>query len=135
MSKTFDRVFEMQEQTNIFLFSERTISLEQEPPTPPPLYALSLPYEFCLLCGVVQKKSNLLVVEDAEAIKEEMKQQNGGTAEDAAELDHFRCNLAQRGCVVDLLSVSCGRLVLHHSQSRRRYDLDDLYRYPAFRNG
>ena len=45
MAKTFDNVWEAAAINYIFLTSQRTLSLVQEPPTPPPLYMLLLPFE------------------------------------------------------------------------------------------
>ena len=51
MSKTFDNIAEASSTNYLFLKAQMTISLAQEPPTPPPLYALSFPSE--LLCAAL----------------------------------------------------------------------------------
>ena len=43
MAKTFDNVLEASATNYLFLFTQRTITLRNEPPTPPPLNALGLP--------------------------------------------------------------------------------------------
>ena len=48
MSKTFDNISEAASTNYLFLKAQMTLSLAQEPPTPPPLYALSFPSQ--LLC-------------------------------------------------------------------------------------
>ena len=45
MSKTFDNISEAASTNYLFLKAQMTLSLALEPPTPPPLYALSLPSE------------------------------------------------------------------------------------------
>ena len=45
MSKTFDNISEAASTNYLFLKAQMTLSLAQEKPTPPPLYALSLPSE------------------------------------------------------------------------------------------
>ena len=51
MSKTFDNISEAASTNYLFLKAQMTISLEHEPPTPPPFYALSFPSE--LLCAAL----------------------------------------------------------------------------------
>ena len=45
MAKTFDNISEASTTTCLFLFSQRTLALQNEPPTPPPLNALGMPCE------------------------------------------------------------------------------------------
>jgi len=45
MAKTFDNISEASATNYLFLFAQRTIALQNEPPTPPPLNALGLPCE------------------------------------------------------------------------------------------
>jgi hypothetical protein len=45
MSKTFDNIAEAASTNYLFLKAQMTISLAQEPPTPPPFYVLSFPSE------------------------------------------------------------------------------------------
>ena len=50
MAKTFDNISEASATNYLFLFAQRTLALQNEPPTPPPLNALGLPCEaMCLL--------------------------------------------------------------------------------------
>ena len=50
MAKTFDNISEASETNYLFLFAQRTLALQNEPPTPPPLNAPGLPCEaICLL--------------------------------------------------------------------------------------
>ena len=44
MAKTFDNISEASTTNYLFLFSQRTLALQNEPPTLPPLNALGLPY-------------------------------------------------------------------------------------------
>ena len=44
MAKTFDNISEASITNYLFLFAQRTLALQNEPPTPPPLNALGLPY-------------------------------------------------------------------------------------------
>ena len=60
MAKTFDNISEASATNYLFLFAQRTLALQNEPPTPPPLNALGLPYHTCralwrLLWARVQK--------------------------------------------------------------------------------
>ena len=43
MAKTFDNILEASATNYLFLFTQRTLALQNEPPTPPPLNALGLP--------------------------------------------------------------------------------------------
>ena len=50
MAKTFDNISEASATNYLFLFTQRTLALQNEPPTPPPLNALGLPcHAVCLL--------------------------------------------------------------------------------------
>ena len=50
MAKTFDNISEASATNYLFIFSQRTLALQNEPPTPPPLNALGLPCKaICLL--------------------------------------------------------------------------------------
>ena len=56
MAKTFDNISEASATNYLFLFAQRTLALQNEPPTPPPLNALGLPCEAMLqLWGWLQK--------------------------------------------------------------------------------
>jgi len=50
MAKTFDNISEASATNYLFLFAQRTLALQNEPPTPPPLNALGLP---CLLSNLL----------------------------------------------------------------------------------
>ena len=59
MAKTFDNISESSATNYLFLFAQRTLALQNEPPTPPPLNALGLPCNgLCLLwkCWVHKQK-------------------------------------------------------------------------------
>ena len=57
MAKTFDNISEASATNYLFIFSQRTLALRNELPTPPPLNALGLPCEvICLLGGLLPKK-------------------------------------------------------------------------------
>ena len=45
MAKTFDNISDASATNYLFLFAQRTIALQNEPPTPPPLNLLGLPGE------------------------------------------------------------------------------------------
>jgi hypothetical protein len=45
MAKTFDNISEASATNYLFLFAQRTLALQNEPPTPPPLNVLGLPCE------------------------------------------------------------------------------------------
>lgn len=45
MAKSFDSVSEAQAMNYSFLFTQSALSIAEDPPAPPPLYLLSLPYE------------------------------------------------------------------------------------------
>ena len=50
MAKTFDNLSKTNATNYLFLFTQRTLALQNDPPTPPPLNALGLPCEaMCLL--------------------------------------------------------------------------------------
>jgi hypothetical protein len=57
MAKTFDNISEASATNYLFLFAQRTLALQNELPTPPPLNALGLPCQaLCLLWDLLQKK-------------------------------------------------------------------------------
>jgi hypothetical protein len=57
MAKTFDNISEASVTNYLFLFAQRTLALQNEPPTPPPLNALGLPCNaISLLWAWVQKQ-------------------------------------------------------------------------------
>ena len=61
MAKTFDNISEASATNYLFLFAQRTLALENEPPTPPPLSALGLPCNaICLLRDLLPKKETTL---------------------------------------------------------------------------
>ena len=60
MAKTFDNISEASAINYLFIFSQRTIALRLEPPTPPPLNALSLPYELVHLVLWLREMKNLV---------------------------------------------------------------------------
>ena len=55
MAKTFDNISEASATNYLFLFAQRTLALQNEPPTPPPLNALGLPYHSCRALRLVPK--------------------------------------------------------------------------------
>ena len=57
MAKTFDNISEASATNYLFLFAQRTLGLQKELPTPPPLNALGLPcIAICLLWDFLHKK-------------------------------------------------------------------------------
>ena len=55
MAKTFDNISEASATNYLFLFAQRTLALQDEPPTPPPLNALGLPCKAIrMLCQKVK---------------------------------------------------------------------------------
>jgi hypothetical protein len=60
MAKTFDNISEASDTNYLFLFAQRTLALQNELPTPPPLNALGLPCQaLCLLWELLQKKDGM----------------------------------------------------------------------------
>ena len=50
MAKTFDNISEASATNYLFLFAQRTLAHQNEPPTPPPLNVVGLPCQvMCLL--------------------------------------------------------------------------------------
>ena len=61
MAKTFDNISEASATNYLFLFAQRTLALQNEPPTPPPLNALGLPCKaMCLLWDLLRKNVKTL---------------------------------------------------------------------------
>ena len=59
MAKTFDNISEASATNYLFLFAQRPLALQNEPPTPPPLNALGLPCKgVYLLWKWVQKQKH-----------------------------------------------------------------------------
>ena len=50
MAKTFDNISEASATNYLFLFAQRTLALQDAPPTPPPLNALGLPCQVICRC-------------------------------------------------------------------------------------
>ena len=55
MAKTFDNISEASATNYLFLFAQRTLALQNEPPTPPPLNALGLPCKGVYLLHLLWK--------------------------------------------------------------------------------
>ena len=56
MAKTFDNISEASTTNYLFLFTQRALALKDEPPTPPPLNALGLPFQvMCKLWASVNR--------------------------------------------------------------------------------
>ena len=70
MAKTFDNISEASATNYLFLLAQRTLALQDEPPTPPPLNALALPYKvikvMLRLCRRPQEKREELESEERE---------------------------------------------------------------------
>ena len=57
MAKTFDNISEASATNYLFLFAQRTLALQDEPPTPPPLNVLGLPCKaICMLRDLMRSK-------------------------------------------------------------------------------
>jgi hypothetical protein len=79
MAKTFDNISEASATNYLFLFAQRTLALQNEPPTPPPLNALGLPCQtVCLLRAWLKEKPAGEVEQAGEALEA------GGSASAAA---------------------------------------------------
>ena len=75
MAKTFDNISEASATNYLFLFAQRTLALQNEPPTPPPLNALGLPCQVICRPWAWRKES---------AVKEKLageSEQEGGARE------------------------------------------------------
>ena len=72
MAKTFDNISEASATNYLFLFAQRTLALQNEPPTPPPLNVLGLPYHairaMMELPGWLQKRALTKKVEAEEEV-------------------------------------------------------------------
>ena len=67
MAKTFDNISEASGTNYLFLFAQRTLALQNEPPTPPPLNVLGLPCKgMYLLWKWVQKQKRPIEPEASE---------------------------------------------------------------------
>jgi len=70
MAKTFDNISESSATNYLFLFAQRTLALQNELPTPPPLNALGLPcHALCLLWDLLQKKDGTQKKTDETALE------------------------------------------------------------------
>ena len=70
MAKTFDNISEASATNYLFLFAQRTLALQNELPTPPPLNALGLPcHAICLLWDLLQKKDGTQKKTDETALE------------------------------------------------------------------
>ena len=69
MAKTFDNISDALATNYLFLKAQRTLALQNEPPTPPPLYALGLPcHAMCMLWArLYPKKAESVAVEKKKA--------------------------------------------------------------------
>ena len=95
MAKTFDNIWEASATNYLFLFAQRTLALQNEPPTPPPLNALGLPCKaMCLLWDLLRKKrvlpdeaSELVETVAAAGEKADNAQLSAGSVSSAAAVD------------------------------------------------
>ena len=89
MAKTFDNISEASATNYLFLFAQRTLEHQNEPPTPPPLNALGLPCKaICLLCGLLSTDKEAKAEVEAEAkaeAKEDAEAEAAATAAVAEE--------------------------------------------------
>ena len=70
MAKTFDNISEASATNYLFLFTQRTIALQNELPTPPPLNALGLPCQaLCLLWDLLHKEDGTQQKTDGTALE------------------------------------------------------------------
>ena len=82
MAKTFDNISEASATNYLFLFAQRTLALQNEPPTPPPLNALGLPGLFSWLFVT-------LTAADEEEAKQEQRRRRSDDPEAAATVTDF----------------------------------------------
>ena len=69
MAKTIDNISEASATNYLFLFAQRTLALQNEPPTPPPFNVLGLPWKgVCLLWATVPSGSRNAVMTRARAL-------------------------------------------------------------------
>ena len=73
MSKTFDNIAEAASTNYLFLKAQMTISLAQEPPTPPPFYVLSFPSELVRAALWLVRKGPAIKKAVKDAVKEAVK--------------------------------------------------------------
>ena len=70
MAKTFDNISESSATNYLFLFAQRTLALQNELPTPPPLNVLGLPcHALCLLWDLLQKEDGTRKKTDETALE------------------------------------------------------------------
>ena len=87
MAKTFDNISEASATNYLFLFAQRTLALQNESPTPPPLNALGLPCEaMCLLWDWLRTEKQVYSeLEDAPTEKKALEERSAVNSETAAE--------------------------------------------------
>ena len=86
MAKTFDNISEASATNYLFLFAQRTLALQNDPPTPPPLNVVGLPCKaMCLLWGWLRpaaKQQRYVVKANAQAPRPEVAGDSGQTGRD-----------------------------------------------------
>ena len=84
MAKTFDNISEASATNYLFLFAQRTLALQNEPPTPPPLNALGLPCEaMCLLWDWLRTEKQVYSELDAPTEKKALEERSAVNSETA----------------------------------------------------
>ena len=110
MAKTFDNISEASATNYLFLFAQRTLALQNDPPTPPPLNALGLPCEavraMLQLWGWLQEKrekprSEEIHGEDLPAIDKTVGGEESAVEKEAAR----KAVLAKESVVLDETSI------------------------------
>ena len=102
MAKTFDNISEASATNYLFLFAQRTLAHQNEPPTPPPLNVVGLPCEaMCLLWRLYN--APLQPVAEAKQLKKKKAE-----AEEAAEAEatQLKVTLAIEQAVAEELEES-----------------------------
>ena len=84
MAKTFDNVSEAAATNYLFLFTQRTLALRKEPPTPGPLFALGLPCE--AVVALIKLPQMLKERKERKAAEESKKREDAANMPAASEL-------------------------------------------------
>ena len=102
MAKTFDNISEASATNYLFLFAQRTLALQNEPPTPPPLNALGLPCKgVYLLWKWVQKQKQKSSVKPEASYVPEADATDGKIADTCGEGDGTGTEVAKQKKATD----------------------------------
>ena len=116
MAKTFDNISEASATNYLFLFAQRTLALQNEAPTPPPLNALGLPCEAMRLLWGCLHPEKKVHAEEAPAVEE------AATKKKALDKESSAVNSEEAAKKIAPLAEKIAEYILDHQDDAAQED-------------